>query len=274
MSADTPKPEPPDGAPKRPPASRVVPLVGAAVIGVAFAGFFTGIAGSPEPAFGARESRRVESALALAPSHGDLAQGALGVDVAARQRAAFAALAAEGRRGLEDEVAVPTEAEIRAALEARSARRSYDGAPPRIPHPVTQRGDLDCVGCHTNGLVLEGRVAPMMSHDHLTSCTQCHVGEEGPMPGAAQALESGPPWQNTFAGLEAPTQGPRVWDGAPPVIPHTTHMRERCESCHGVLADGLRTTHPWRQSCTQCHAPSAEFDVRPDEGLTPVGATR
>ena len=57
--------------------------------------------------------------------------------------------------------------------------------------------------------------------------------------------------------------GNRAWSIAPPEIPHRTFMQERCESCHGVNGrDAIRSTHPWRQSCEQCHAPSAEFDQR------------
>ena len=40
-------------------------------------------------------------------------------------------------------------------------------------------------------------------------------------------------------------------------------MRERCDSCHGVWAGALRTTHPWRQNCVQCHTPSAARDQHP-----------
>jgi hypothetical protein len=53
----------------------------------------------------------------------------------------------------------------------------------------------------------------------------------------------------------------RDYDGAPPTIPHPTLMRGECASCHGVFgADGIKTTHPWRQSCTQCHAMNAVND--------------
>jgi cytochrome c-type protein NapB len=54
------------------------------------------------------------------------------------------------------------------------------------------------------------------------------------------------------------------------VIPHPTHMRENCESCHGVAGPhGLRTPHAERQSCTQCHAPDAKLDRRPTESFPP-----
>jgi cytochrome c-type protein NapB len=32
-------------------------------------------------------------------------------------------------------------------------------------------------------------------------------------------------------------------------------------SCHGYTGlQGIRTTHPWRQNCQQCHAPSATMN--------------
>jgi cytochrome c-type protein NapB len=38
-------------------------------------------------------------------------------------------------------------------------------------------------------------------------------------------------------------------------------MRSDCMSCHGYEGRlGIRTTHPWRNSCQQCHAPSAAME--------------
>jgi len=38
-------------------------------------------------------------------------------------------------------------------------------------------------------------------------------------------------------------------------------MREDCMSCHGPQGlFGLRTPHPDRPSCLQCHVPNAELD--------------
>jgi hypothetical protein len=43
-------------------------------------------------------------------------------------------------------------------------------------------------------------------------------------------------------------------------------MREACASCHGPSGKrGLRSTHPVRASCQQCHARSAALDQRPEE---------
>ncbi|MEZ4252727.1 MAG: hypothetical protein R3B99_31350 [Polyangiales bacterium] len=264
----------PDDArtPPAPTEARVVPVIASAVLALATMGFFTGIAPAPDAAFEVRASREVSSRLPRAPSHADLAAGFAAQAAEARQLAAFGAMAQEGRRSLTEEPPVATVDEVARALASRQERRAYDGAPPRVPHPMTQTGSLDCVACHQDGFVLEGRVARRMSHETYASCSQCHVEDVHSMPSAERALASGPPVDTLFVGLEAPTAGPRAWEGAPPVIPHPTQMRERCDSCHGVLADGLRTSHPWRQSCTQCHAPSAVYDLRPMAELAPIEA--
>ena len=146
-----------------------------------------------------------------------------------------------------------TAAERDVALAARSARRAYDGAPPVVPHPVDPTSA--CLTCHEHGLRLGAVVAPALPHRAFTSCTQCHA-PAAPAELAGRARATLPP--NGFEGLPAPSGGERAWAGAPPVIPHSTWMREACMSCHGPNgAAGLRTTHPWRQSCTQCHAARA-----------------
>ena len=67
------------------------------------------------------------------------------------------------------------------------------------------------------------------------------------------------PAENTFVGLRS-EPGTRFLPDAPPVMPHPRWMHETCASCHGTLGpQGLRTTHPERQNCEQCHAPSASL---------------
>jgi nitrate reductase (cytochrome), electron transfer subunit len=153
-----------------------------------------------------------------------------------------------------------TAADREAALARRAVRRSYAGAPPVIPHPIDQRATSACLTCHEHGAIVQARVAPRMSHEPRANCVQCHVTADDPRPGA----ETPPAPETTFVGVATPGPGERAWPGAPPTIPHTTWMRERCDSCHGPLgALGIRTTHPWRSSCTQCHAPSAALDQHP-----------
>lgn len=160
---------------------------------------------------------------------------------------------------------IQNEADKQAALAKRAARRAYAGAPPVIPHPVNANDVESCYICHGQGLVIDTIVAPKISHQRYTNCTQCHapvaVGAPGPDEGFVVT--------NTFQGASGPTHGPRAYAGAPPQIPHPTHMRENCTSCHGVLGKtGMRSTHPWRANCTQCHTPSAMMDQVLFEGAS------
>jgi len=155
-----------------------------------------------------------------------------------------------------------------AALDRRTQLRAFDGAPPAVPHDVTQQ-TMDCAGCHLTGAVIAGKTAPQMSHRIYPSCTQCHVSLRDPRP----VDEPFPDPENSFSGLRAQLRGERAWPGAPPTIPHTTQLRSECNTCHGPAGKvGLRTPHPSRVSCEQCHAASAMLDQRPpwirDEDLT------
>jgi cytochrome c-type protein NapB len=97
-----------------------------------------------------------------------------------------------------------------------------------------------------------GATAPRMSHAPLTSCTQCHVVQTAALfeldeqseARAAKRLHS-PSRAHTRAFLP----------GAPPVIPHSTFMRERCDACHGRgAANAIKSDHTERIHCRQCHA--------------------
>lgn len=153
-----------------------------------------------------------------------------------------------------------------AAVEEHLANRSFDGAPPTIPHPINMVGAPECTACHGRGVTVNDVVARAPSHSaELTSCTQCHVTSGTafggrPAEGAlehAQALGG----LNAFGGHQWAEYGDRAWVGAPPTIPHPLHMREQCASCHGVQGrPGLQTTHPERSSCLQCHAPNASLE--------------
>ena len=122
--------------------------------------------------------------------------------------------------------------------DKRNSRRAYDGAPPVVPHPITQDNAASCLQCHSKAKQIGDVVAPAISHPNYTSCTQCHVSGNYD----AMTVE-------------------RAYDDAPPTIPHTVHMRQNCMSCHGELGTSpIRTSHPDRQSCTQCHVPSAQID--------------
>jgi cytochrome c-type protein NapB len=147
------------------------------------------------------------------------------------------------------------------ALRERSSRRAYDGAPPVVPHPVPQDSAASCLACHGPGLVIKDKVASKMSHAPYASCTQCHVPAVGPGILAPESELLAALAENEFAGLAGPQKGTRAWAQAPPTVPHSTLMRSDCLSCHGPQGlFGLRTPHPERQACVQCHVPGAELD--------------
>ncbi len=153
---------------------------------------------------------------------------------------------------LTDEV-VLTAGLRRSAVAGRAERRAYDGAPPTIPHAVDEKSASACLACHAKGVEVNGKVARVMSHTFRANCTQCHI------PTVQRWDHKAPRAVNSFIGLPSPGEGPRAWGGAPPTIPHGIWMREDCHSCHGVAGPpGLRTTHPERVSCLQCHASPLE----------------
>lgn len=173
-------------------------------------------------------------------------------------------------RAIEAALTNVTEEQRLAAIAQRRSRRAFDGAPPVVPHPIPQDSTAACLACHGNGMAIKDRVAPKISHAHYGSCTQCHVPAQtgpriSPDPFLLAALAD-----NVFAGGAAATKGERAFPGAPPTIPHSTLMRSDCNSCHGPTGlYGLRTPHPDRQNCVQCHAPSAVLDQGTLLGRTP-----
>lgn len=152
-----------------------------------------------------------------------------------------------------------------AALAKRRENRAFNGAPPTVPHPIDQMSAQACLACHGDGWQASGLRASRMSHPFLAECTQCHV-ESQPTHQTASLFR-----QSNFVGIPAPTQGSRAYPGAPPQIPHTTWMRDDCQSCHGPSGLlGLRATHPWRQACQQCHLPtstSEQIKIHPVPGF-------
>jgi cytochrome c-type protein NapB len=154
-----------------------------------------------------------------------------------------------------------TEAQRALALEERAARRAFDGAPPVTPHPIAQDSSAACLACHGSGAVVKDRIASKISHPHYANCTQCHVPAGGMAVPISDTALLAPLAANQFVGSPAPLKGSRAWPQAPPSIPHSTLMRGDCLSCHGPRGlFGLRTSHPERQSCVQCHAPDAGLD--------------
>jgi cytochrome c-type protein NapB len=80
-----------------------------------------------------------------------------------------------------------------------------------------------------------------------THCRQCHV----------HATKSGEFVASQFRGIpQIIRRGERLYPGAPPVVPHPVAMRENCFACHAGAAarPEIRTSHPERLNCIQCHA--------------------
>lgn len=231
-----------------------------AVLAVTVVGFLTGIAQEERAAKQARPTTAQE---APAPGYRDLRS---------MRRGANAGMYVGAIDAFEKKLPGPLDvvpvqgAEQRARVLAdRKERRAYDGAPPVIPHAVRADGAFECLGCHENGAQIGGKTARAMSHERHDNCTQCHAPPSG-----LRAPPAPPLTENTFAGLAPAASGARAWPGAPPVIPHPTAMRTECGSCHGVAgALGMRSSHPWRQSCPQCHAPQADLDQRGTRTGTP-----
>ncbi len=136
--------------------------------------------------------------------------------------------------------------------------RLFDGAPPVIPHQVAELGRGQCLDCHLRGDAVDGGLrAGATPHPQLTRCQQCHV----------ERTDSGDFQQNRYESAAYAT-GSRAHSASPRLIPHPLTMREDCLACHGErgIYQELRTTHPERLRCTQCHLP-AEQDwpgPRPD----------
>lgn len=142
-----------------------------------------------------------------------------------------------------------------AALE-RAERRLFDGAPPIIPHEAL---GASCVSCHNErGMAVEDLgFSPPSPHEltggmsAMARCEQCHVYQR-----------SHEPWvETTFVGQPQDLRrGTRLYPGAPPTMPHAKLMRENCLACHSGAAarEEIRTTHPERQRCEQCHLQQIE----------------
>jgi len=134
---------------------------------------------------------------------------------------------------------------------ARAERRLYDGAPPVIPHA---RIGPPCISCHNqHGMEVAGLgYAPPSPHEvtaglsAISRCEQCHVFR------TTSAVFD----DNGFVGLRQDLRrGGRLYDGAPPVMPHPAFMHENCRACHTGPAARAEVVcdHPERVRCPQCH---------------------
>jgi hypothetical protein len=162
-------------------------------------------------------------------------------------------------------------------LQAHRSLRAYPGAPPRIPHglteqefryglcnscharggfaprfaaytPVTPHPELTgCLQCHAPDAMTVGMGIPALTQDVI--CGQCHVDPDDPPPSLV-ALD--------WVAQEWPQLGGRAMEGGPLWIPHGLQLREDCLACHGgpSAIPAIRTTHPERVDCRSCHVPA------------------
>lgn len=172
------------------------------------------------------------------------------------------------------------------SLDMYRLRRPYPGAPPRIPHGLTVeefRASI-CNICHLRGgwVARFNTYAPVTPHPEFSSCMQCHVAQSGlvgkPLPttgdsDACQQCHTDPDalpeifveldWQT----VPWPDMGVQTLPESPQRIPHDFQTRSNCLACHsgpGAVVD-LRTDHPERVNCRQCHVHVSE-----DAGIFPV----
>jgi hypothetical protein len=135
----------------------------------------------------------------------------------------------------------------------RATTRAYDGAPPPIPHDAALGA---CATCHDDdGTAISGvGVAPASPHGAVAAsgamqrCRQCHAATTTRLQFVA----------SRFVGVaQGPWKGGRATPGAPPTIPHLLQLREQCLSCHAGAGarPEIRTSHPERARCRQCHIP-------------------
>ena len=155
--------------------------------------------------------------------------------------------------------------------------RAYEGAPPRIPHGVSAeefRTD-QCRTCHQRGGYSRRFAAyvPLTPHAERGMCVQCHVGVDevigASAPGAdpntrcaiCHPASGGPPRPDarvTWPTTVWPVPPAAVAGRDPPPIPHDLPFRENCLTCHAgpAAAVEIRTAHPERFDCRQCHLAS------------------
>ncbi len=151
----------------------------------------------------------------------------------------------------------PGPGEDPASYAERAERRAFHGAPPVIPHLGFS---AECVSCHGDRAIEVPNVglSPALPHGGTLGmaaarCRQCHV----------EVATDDVFVASTFVGkaLEVSATGPggvhgdRASEIAPPRLPHRVFMRENCLACHDgdAARPELRTSHPERVNCRQCH---------------------
>ncbi|MBT3234703.1 MAG: cytochrome C [Bdellovibrionales bacterium] len=136
-------------------------------------------------------------------------------------------------------------------LKSYYALRAFHGAPPTIPHSIkNKKGKRSkCLSCHKKDRYISKykSYAPLTPHPEYIDCGQCHVlanRKNG-------IFKKGISWKS----YNPPKTNRSVFPGAPMSVPHSFQFREACSKCHvGPTAlKEVRTKHPERLNCRQCH---------------------
>jgi cytochrome c-type protein NapB len=142
-----------------------------------------------------------------------------------------------------DYAAMPREPNRKRTLAVYYSRRASPGDPPFIPHPIdaSDESGRTCLACHIDGgwVPRFSAYTPVTPHPDQVPCQACHEPQGAP----------------SKTPRPAPPRLPAVTPGTPPPIPHSLEMRENCRACHAGpgAVDELRTSHPEREACQQCH---------------------
>lgn len=159
-------------------------------------------------------------------------------------------------------------------LEMYRRVRAYPGAPPRVPHGLTDeefRGG-GCNVCHRRGgyVARFGTYAPVSPHPEFETCLQCHAVADTLVGIALPRAQSGESCSqchvdpdaaaptfvaHDWVSTEWPAVGQSALPESPPSIPHGPQLRDNCLACHsgpGAVRE-IRTDHPERLNCLQCH---------------------
>lgn len=197
------------------------------------------------------------------------------------------------RLGAEDLAVAPDFEVARPAhprtLDFSRRLRAYPGAPPRIPHGLTREEyeRTSCNVCHERGgwVARFGTYAPVTPHPEQVTCLQCHLPQEGlvgralPEPGSLVCMQCHVDPDRRPATFVEIDWRPAAWPptelhamaGSPHLVPHEVESRSNCLACHGgpgAVAE-LRTDHPERMNCRQCHVPAGDSgDVAFERGGT------
>ena len=182
-------------------------------------------------------------------------------------------------------------------MEMYRRLRAFSGGPPRVPHGLTSEEFRTerCNVCHQRGgwVARFGTFAPVSPHPEYGACLQCHVARDElvdrPLPRdqadvvclQCHVNPGAPP--PSFVALDWtpaawPSTGLQAAEGSPLLIPHSVESRSGCLACHagpGAVVE-LRTDHPERVNCRQCHVPSATSEppwAPPSSGTGQGGAS-